>query len=499
MRFDDRRSTTQAFNLGLDLALSPRTQIGASISAAENVTRLPEATSRSLARINEEITDTRLFTMRTFGRSRNGFANLRLLQTLGPKADLNLNADYARISFFNEGSLREQGASGTVETARNTPVEIYTGKADYSLALNQNARLEVGAKATVTATSSQTLAQNSGDGTWGASERINDNNELGERILALYGSLHTPLLPGLNGELGLRLEDYRFDLETSNGRDRENVWTNVFPIVRLNYAIDSLLSIQLSANRGVSRPPFAFQAGYLYLFDPTLFVSSNSTLQPAFSNQLRLAVQRRATVLSLTYLRSKGERFWQNTVEKEEHLQLSFPDNLDKLDMLTLELSSNLSITPWWEVNGTLSCSGVQIVDEVGRKLRYEDDIVTFTAQIAQSLTLGSRWRFSVDARYASEYLLGDQVQYNYPYVNLGVRHQFPNESSLALSLQDPTNNLGRRDWSYRQPALGMTTYGNLNLAEPQVRLTYSFSLGNRGSKTRKARPTGAEEIRERL
>ncbi|MGB3798903.1 MAG: hypothetical protein WA952_03760, partial [Lewinella sp.] len=86
-----------------------------------------------------------------------------------------------------------------------------------------------------------------------------------------------------------------------------------------------------------------------------------------------------------------------------------------------------------------------------------------------------------------------------YPYVNLGFRHQFPNESSLALSVQDPTNNLGRRDWYYRQPALGMATYGNLNLAEPQVRLTYSMYLGNFGSKDRKVRAMGAEEIRQRL
>ncbi|MGB3799140.1 MAG: outer membrane beta-barrel protein, partial [Lewinella sp.] len=403
VRFDDRRTKAQAFSLGLDVSLSPSTQFGASISAAENIERLPGATSRSLDRVDDEIRDRRVFSMRTYGRSRNAFANLRLAQTLGPKANLNVTGDYVRVSFFNEGSLEESSTDGIVKTARNTPVEIWTGKADYSLQFNHNARLEVGAKATVTATSSRTSASNSGDESWGAGERISGHNELGERILALYGSFHTQLLPGLNGELGLRLEDYRFELQASKGGDRENIWTNVFPIVRLNYAIDSLTSVQLSANRGISRPPFAFQAGYLYLFDPTLFVSSNSALQPAFSNQLRLALQRRTTVLSLTYLRSKQQLFWQNTVEKDDHLQLSFPDNLDEYDMLTLELSSGLSVTRWWDINGTVSCAGVQVADEEGRKLRYEDDIVTFTAQIAQSVSLGSRWRFSVDAMYASE------------------------------------------------------------------------------------------------
>ena len=499
VRMDDSRTKAHALSLGLDVDLAPGTQFGASVSASENTEQFLDALSRSLARVDGEMRSTRSFRMQTYGRSRNAFINLRLLQTLGAKSNFSVDGDYVHVSFFNEGSLRENGTDGIINTARNTPVNIWTGKADYHLQLNRDARLEVGAKSTFTVTSSRTSASNSGDESWSAGERISGSNELAERIVALYGSLHTRLLPELDGELGLRFEDYHFELVGSNGGDRENVWTNVFPIVRLHYTIDSLTSLQLSANRGITRPPFAFQAGYLYLFDPTLFVSSNSSLQPAFSNQLRLALQRRSTVLSLTYLRSKGQLFWQNTVEKAEHLQLSFPDNLDEYAMLSLELSSSLSMTPWWDMNGTISCSGVQVADEEGRKLRYEDDIVSFVAQVSQVLSLGSRWRFSVDALYASEYLHGDQVKYDYPYVNLGIRYQFPNESSLALSVQDPTNNLGRRDWAYRQPALGMATYGRVSFAEAQVRLTYSLLLGRLGSTDRKVRATGAEEIRERL
>ena len=499
--YEDRRPESHALNLGFDLTLSPSTVLAASVSAAQFQEWIPRATSRSFGRVDGAPQTDRSYLMQLLARSRNGFANLNLMQKVGDRGNLDVAGDYVSISFDNTGRLTQEGAPDemAITTERTTPVKIWTGRADYRRDLPGEAKLEIGAKATSTNSSSTAKARNPGDESWSVGQFINRDNRVREQILALYGSVNLLPLPGMNAELGIRLEDYRFDLYSSDGNGRNNVWTNVFPIVRLNYALDSVYSLQLSVNRGITRPPFAYQSGFLALFDPTLFVASNAALQPSFSNQVRLALQRRASVLSLTYVRSKGDRFWQNTVEKDQGLQLSFPDNLDLSQALLLDFSSSIALTPWWEFTGTLSTNWVKVEDEVGRKLRYEDELVSFVVQVSQSLSFANRWRFNIDARYASDYLFGDQVQFNYPFVNLGLRHQFPNGSSLILAVQDPTNTMARRDWSYSQPELEMTTYGSLSWSEPQVRLTYATSFGDTGTGRRKDRAATAKEIRDRL
>ncbi len=105
----------------------------------------------------------------------------------------------------------------------------------------------------------------------------------------------------------------------------------------------------------------------------------------------------------------------------------------------------------------------------------------------------------SLDGFYQSDYLLGDQVQYAYPYFNLGLQKKFDNGTSVSLSVQDPTNTLGRLDWRYDAPWEGISTYGFNNWSEPQLQLTLTTPFGNERVKEKRARVTGAEDIRKRL
>ncbi len=500
VEFENRRLRGHSLNLGMDVSLPGGTLLGVRLSGAMSEDRIPTASSRSAGSVNGDLQSNLDYTMRTLAQTRNGFANISLQQKVGNKGTLTAEGDFAAIYFSNHGELQPQfgDTDHNIITDRSTPVSIWMAKADYEQGLGAKARLDFGLKGTVGTSNSSTSALNPVDEEWGIGEFINVDHQVNEQILAAYASISGPIIAGLTGEAGVRLEDYRFDLISSGVEDRENVWTNLFPILRMNYAIDSISNLQLSFNRGINRPPFAFQTGYLFLVDPTLFISSNPTLQPAFTSTVRLAAQRRSTIISLTYLRSINELFWQNTVEKEQGAQLSFPDNLDRSSMLVLELSSAVSLATGWDISGTLNASRKTVEDEVGRKLRYRDDIVTYFVQISQTLDFGRGWKFNIDGRYMSDYLQGDQIQYTYPFINLGLRKQFANGSSLTLAIQDPTNSMARRDWAYRQPALSMATYGNNNFSEPQVRVSFATTFGKSNVRSKRERET-AGEIRERL
>jgi hypothetical protein len=171
--------------------------------------------------------------------------------------------------------------------------------------------------------------------------------------------------------------------------------------------------------------------------------------------------------------------YFYNTVNKKDHLQTSVPTNLDLDYIIEANLSLPVSPANWWEMNWNLNGFYHMVKDESSRPSVFKDDIFTYSVQFNSSFHLGKDWTVSVDSRYLSRYLDGDQKKFLYPYVNLGVRKKFPSGSSLSISFQDITNSIGKRLWEYHQPELGIRTYGHNDFSERQVWFTYTHLFGN--------------------
>ena len=123
----------------------------------------------------------------------------------------------------------------------------------------------------------------------------------------------------------------------------------------------------------------------------------------------------------------------------------------------------------------------------------------TYSLQMNHTFRLGNRWTASMDGRYQSPFLLGDQEQYLHPYLNMGIKKEFAQGNSLGIVFQDITNSSYKIDWEYDQPALAVRTFGLTNLSERQVRITYTTLLGNKKLTDKRQRKTGAEELKGRM
>lgn len=267
----------------------------------------------------------------------------------------------------------------------------------------------------------------------------------------------------------------------------------------MNYEIDSLNSIQLSLNRTVNRPSFSSLSSLFLLLDPSILVYSNPRLKPAFTNAYKLSWQHRGIILSLAYINTVNKVDYYNTVDKENDLQTSTPTNFDRSDIVEANLIFPISVGEWWETSLNLTSFWETIRDKSSRIIPFEKDIITFSVQLNSSFKFGNDWTASIDGRYMSPYLGGDQVKYVHPYINAGIRKQLSPNSSLSLSLQDISNSSGIEEWEYHQPKLGIRTFGYNDWSERQFRLTYSYNFGNKKITEKRTRETGSKEVRNRM
>lgn len=235
------------------------------------------------------------------------------------------------------------------------------------------------------------------------------------------------------------------------------------------------------------------------MFDPSLIVYANPQLRPTFTNNFKVSWQRNSAILSLAYLGRTEQIYFYNTVDKENHLQTSVPTNLDRENIFEASLNFPLFPASWWEMSWNLNAFHHTVKDESSRPSLFEEDIFTYAVQFNSTFLLGNDWSIGLDGMYMNQFLVGDQIQKIPPYFNIGLRKKFQSGSSLSIAVQDIVNSMGKIDWEYTQPELGIRTFGNNDFSERQIRITYTLMFGNQNLSGKRQRETGAEEVKTRM
>jgi len=433
----------------------------------------------------------------------NTFANVNYFWQLTPVSSLNLDIDRVSLDVQNSSALSYldiQDDIDATESDRDSQFEIYTVKGDFEWTTEKGTKIETGLKGTFNNSNTVSQVRNRNSGTWVEDASFGMNDDISENILAAYGSVQKKWNEKWESNLGARLEHYNYKLDdTSGDNDFSISYTNLFPVVRTSYTIDSTKTLTLSFNRRIERPAFMNLAGFYLFIDPSLFVTSNTRIRPSFTNAARLAYNHRSFLIALEINRTQGAISFYNTVDKERNLQTSTPINFDSMDGYVMSMSFPIKIGRFWKMNWNLDGSYKKVKDASNRPLPFEKGLFTVTAQLANVFELGNSWTANIDGRYMSPYIAGDQVLYLRHYINFGISKKFGNESSLTFSIQDITATSGIIDWEYDQPELGIRTFGDNDWSERVFQLTYSFTFGNQKLKKKRNRVTGSKEERDRM
>jgi len=486
---------SHAGNIGLDIDFSNRTAMGILFTATKSAQVWgKDAQSKSFDYINNSMTGKQSFYLNPGTDIGSLSANLNLLQKVGTTSNLNFNVDYAGIRYDNSTDLQNHRDSAAV-AKRTSLLDFWILSMDNINQLRKNLKLEIGIKGSFNKTASTTTSRNFTI----APDLFSGIDNINERILAGYVSVSKKFSSKLNGELGLRYEHYTYNLNSERGEDIAKAFKNPFPIIRLHYNIDSANTLQFAFNRAITRPPFFNLTSFLLILDSSLVVYANPRLRPSFTNTFKITYGHKSLILSLAYLRRTGQVYFYNTVEKSKHLQTSVPVNLDLENILEANLSFPVSLAKWWKTNWNMNLLYHIVKDESSHPVLFQNSIFTASVQLNNSFNLGKRWTASLDGRYQSWYLVGDQEQFLHPYLHLGIRKEFPGGNMLGMVAQNLTNYSGKKLWEYSQSALGIRTFGNNNFSERQVRVTYLHLFGNKKLSGKRERKTGTEEVKSRM
>ncbi len=498
----DIRSNNISAQSGIDWQLNDKFIVGALAGYSDGKFEFLNSDSNSTFQKNNAITDVTNFGINTITENTNYFYNLNLNMSLSESSNINVDFDQFFLDAQNGSQLDNQeinAENDKIRSQRISGFDITTFKSDYTLSTDAG-KLELGVKGTYNRTTTAVKNESLISGEWVNFDVFNIEEDLiKEDILAMYGTYQKRISSEWDIEMGARYENFKYNLAARDEINNLSLgFKNLFPVVRINHKIDSLQSLQLTYNRRTDRPQFSNLAAFYLLVDPTLLANSNTRLRPSFTNTLALSFQRRSMILMLEGFKTAGFITFYNTVDKASGIQTSQPINFDKLEALQLTLSQPIYFSEAWESSWNLQGGYYRILDASNRPIPYEDDILSFSIQGNNSFNLGRGWYASLDGKYTSEFISGDQRQFLYHFINAGIRKKLGNHS-FNFVINDISNSSGKIDWEYDQPALGIRTFGNNNWSERTFLMNYTYTFQTNNIKASRQRSTASSEERSRM
>ena len=486
--------------VGLDLNLSKRTLLGASVSALAS--RAPNATN-SIARFFDEAgRPTDQFTSQAAQdvRRPNGSANLNLRHALADSANasfLAFDADYARyhttrlLDLFTYFDAPARPTS-LLHGDQRSNLDIGAFKADYSRPLPGRARLEAGAKVTRIASDNNVLFVRTEDGVRAVDPAISLRFRYHENVNAAYAILRGARA-GTQVQAGLRAEQTNSLAEVVAGASRERHYLQLFPSVQLERNLNKDNTLALNLARRIDRPTYTQLNPLRAYLDATSFTAGNINLVPQTSYNIELTHTYRGKYsAALAYARTSQPFVLASQPAPDgNRLVVNQPVNLSRQDFYTLTLTAPLELAKWW----TLYANGIFYYN------RYQGFLAGTTldrGQLACNLTLNNSfalpggWAAELNGFYESREVGGFQTQRARGQVAAGLQK--------SLWHKQATLRLNASDIFYTTPLRVTSTYVNFSeffrsrqdLRVVTLALTYRFGNGKVAAARRRA--AGADE-----
>lgn len=420
------------------------------------------------------------------------------------KSNLNLDFDYAHYGLSSPGDFEflmgEASAfASQFKVDRKNPIDIYTLKADYIYHFAKGSRLELGSKLSLSSIGNDADVQQFKNGEWLAHDEFSARDDIDENVYAAYFSSSTKISDKVSLEAGLRYEYFDFVVENSEQIVTfDQKYGSLFPVLRFNIKVDSVNNLQIGYNRRVNRPRYNQLGAQFVFIDPTSVTSGNPFLRPAFASAIRAAWTRKAVMLSLEATRTINHIAYRSRVIKEQNLFRDSPHNFDQFDIVGLTFSFPIHLASWSDIRLTTIGQYRRTIDIEGREAPIEKSKANFIWQYNQTFKLSKTLSGDLNVNRIANALDGDQVRFNIFNVSLGINKKFENGSSLNVSFMDIFNQAVEISMMFEQPALDLTTGGELRWSERQVRLSYKMPFGSNKVQKYRQRKTASEEERAR-
>ena len=398
--------------------------------------------------------------------------------------------------FYNE--QQEETRKQEIRIDKTTPLNIWVSKLDYKLKLSDKLDFEAGVKATISDFTNDILVEFNEGNDWFIHPLFSERATFNENISAAYTSFDLRIDEKTSLKAGLRYEftDTRLESDGENASIKRQ-YGNFFPSIFLSRNIHKDQSIQFAYSRRISRPTFNQLAPFVLFLEPNTYVTGNSSLLPAITDQFKLDYRIKTVLFSLQYsVDNDAIARFQPRVDPESNLIIYYSENLDKRETFALSLSLPIYVNNWWEMQNQLSASMVEVKSNYNdAALKVSQNNATFNT--TQSFHLPKDFTFETVGFYRSGGLSGISRVKPIGGLDIGIRKKLKNNQGvLSFNLSDVFRTKIRR-FTTHIPELNIQQSLDINFDTRIARLTYTRNFGSNKIKTSRKRRTGsAEELR---
>ncbi len=504
---DPTRTHVQNARVGVDIELGKNTILGGLFSWSDRYWEMDAINDvRSLQ--NGQVVTRLSIPNDEINHDQTYVGNINLQHSFSDDKKINIDLDYA--TFFNDNPSNyinrfyDSNDSLTNETrirvSKETPLDIWVGKVDYTQNIGESLVWEAGLKAAITTFDNDVLVEDFVQDEWIKAPFFSSEATMTENVGSAYSAFLYKLSEKTDVKAGIRYEFNDINLGTvdePNIVDREK--GRFFPSLFVSNKIDDNNSVQFSYSRRINRPSFKQLAPWFIFFDPSTVLTGNPTLQASISDAVRGTYSWKTVQfdLSYTYTNKPIGRF-QPTVDKETNTQVNGSKNFTDGHLSAASISFPIQIADWWELRTSWTGQWAKVNDEVeGTPLSYTNS--SWYMNGSSTIQLPKKFALEISGTYFSPSLFGAVVWEDFNTVDIGIQKEFNNNNgTLKFAVSDIFVG-GNWEGNLDDPNIDFNYNVYYGFAERIYRLTYSKRFGNNKLKSERKRATGSAEEQQRV
>ena len=486
--------------LGLDLNLTPRTQLSVGTNALISQVTARTTNQTWLWDDAGQLTDRYASQVRQDLRRPTGAANLHLSHALADSAaagTLSFDADYGRYNIrrvldLNTTFQEPVAAPALLNGDQRSNLSIGAAKLDFSQPLPHRRRLDAGLKVTRIRSDNTVAFYNTVNGVRTYNSLISNSFQYDENVNAAYVSLRGKARE-TTLQAGLRAEQTNTRAAVTGDPAREQHYTQFFPTFSAQRSLNEQHGLAVTLARRIDRPNYAQLNPLRAYFDATSYSSGNPDLVAQTSYNLELThTFRQKFSTALAYARTSLPIV--KVVQPSPdggRLVVNRSVNLRTQGFYTLTLTAPVELTKWW----TLYANGLFYYNHftgalAGTALDRGRLACNLTAN--NSLALPHGWSADLNALYESREVYGFEYVQSRGQVSAGMQKSlWDKRATLRFNVSDVF---------YTTPITSTATYDNFAetfYLRQDLRVAtaaFTYRCGNGKLASAKKRATGAEE-----
>jgi len=291
---------------------------------------------------------------------KNAGINLNLHHSFTPSQILSADIDYLTYDIHGHQAFQNNlaGPGGYEEAFKGdlpSKIKIFSVKADHTLLLSKELKLESGLK-TSHITTDNIAAYFYKDGpAW--NEDLGKTNHFlyTENIQALYSNIEKKA-DRWTWQAGLRYEltNYKAN-QLGNSLQKDSAFSrnynSLFPSASVNFEADSVHQFMMTAGRRIDRPAFQKLNPFLFIINKYTYQRGNSLIRPQYTWNIELSHVFKNIITTSVGYSITNDYFSQLFLTNNDGTVIYTEGNFSRMRNFGVQISANLSPFSWWSFN----------------------------------------------------------------------------------------------------------------------------------------------------